>query len=93
MRFLLNKRLHVNMGNYEHVEIVGTVEVDTIADADELTANGVSTNLDDIDTFIKERMDVLMLDDIIDAATHTDRDDSFILPYEEQLRNHQEKRK
>lgn len=93
MRFLINKRLHVNMDNYEHVEITGSVEVDTIADEETLADLGVDPNTPgSVMEFIREQLDALLAPGVADAALYTDRDDSFVLPYH-QDRSTERKRK
>jgi hypothetical protein len=75
------------MGHFEHIETTATVELDTIADAEALKELGVKVTHDfeEIDAFIQERLEALLLPDIEDAAVHTDNEDSFVLPYEKEL--------
>lgn len=85
MRFLKHRRLHVNMGNFEHVEISATVEIDTVADAEALKEFGipVTDTFEEVEDFIEERLDSLLAPDVEDAAVHTDKEESFILPYQQ----------
>lgn len=93
MRFLINKRLHVNMDNYEHVEITGSVEVDTIADEESLVDLDIDPHKPEaVMGFIREQLDALLAPGVADAATYTDREDSFVLPYH-QDRSTERKRK
>jgi len=82
MRFLINRRLHVNMGHYEHVEITGSVEVDTLADRDGLVDLDVEPGEPElVIAFIREQLEAMLAPDIEDARVHTDEEDSFIHPY------------
>ena len=82
MRLLLNKRLHVNMGNYEHMETVATVEVNTDTDGDLLAQHGVDvTDLEAVEIFISEETNNLLAADVEDAHYMTDESDSFVHEY------------
>lgn len=82
MRLLLNKRLHVNMGNFEHVELVATVEVNTETDADILKEHWVSVeNLEQVRQFIKEQTDLMLEEDTEEVMYDTKEEDSFIHEY------------
>jgi hypothetical protein len=94
VRFLINRRLHINMGNFEHIETTATVEVDTNADAKALETLGVDPeDLGQIDDFLQERLEDLLSPDIEDAAVHTDNQDSFVLPYEKERRQQKKRGK
>ena len=82
MRFLINKRLHINMGNYESVEITGSVEVDTNVDRQALVDLGVEPDTpDDVIDFVLEQLDVMLQPGAEEARLNTDESDSFIHPY------------
>lgn len=94
MRFLKNRRLHINMGNYEHIEDTATVEVDTVVDAEALKDNGVDpTDLEAVQEFINTQLDHFLEPGISDAAAFTDEEDSFVLPYEKERTTNRQKRK
>ena len=82
MRLLVNKRLHVNMGNYEHMETTATVEIDTEKDEDILAKYEVaSDDLESLEIFINEEINNLLHADVEDAHFMTAEEDSFIHEY------------
>lgn len=92
MRLLLNKRLHVNMGNYEHVEAVATVEVNTETDADILAKYGVDvTEMAEVEEFISMETNRLLAADVEDAAYLTAEEDSFVHEYHKEHTNKKKK--
>ena len=92
MRLLLNKRLHINMGNYEHVETVATVEVDTEKDAELLSDMGLAPDhLDSVKAFMSEEIESLLASDVEDAHYMTDEPDSFVHEYHKQ--HHQKEKR
>lgn len=79
MRLLLNRRQHINMGAYEHTEVVATVEVDTIQDADLLKREGINvTDLSAVYVFLQDQVDALTFSDVEDAHMNTAVEDSFV---------------
>lgn len=94
MRFLLNKRLHINMGNYEHVEITASVEVDTNADRETLGELEINPGEpDEVIDFVMEQLDVMLQPGAEEAALHTDEESSFIHPYFSELQKRNGKAK
>lgn len=83
MRLLLNKRLHVNMGQYEHMETVATVEINTETDTEILKANGVKdiTDLASLEIFLNTEAENILAADVEDAHFMTAEPDSFIHEY------------
>lgn len=79
MRFLFNKRLHVNMGPYEHVELTASVEVDTEKDADLLEAHDASPDSpEQVISFLQYYADEMLFADVEEAHYLTAEPDSFI---------------
>lgn len=86
MKVLKNKRLHVNMGQYEHMEIIATVEVNTETDTDLLAERGVDVNdLEAVRRFIDVELTRLIEPDVDDAHFQTANADSFIHEHRDQL--------
>ena len=82
MRLLKHRRLHVNMGQYEHIETSATVEVDTEADKDLLAEVGVdSHDLTAVENFLDEELSLLLITDVEAARAGTLVEDSFIHDY------------
>lgn len=82
MRLLKHRRLHVNMGPYEHVETSATVEIDTNVDRDLLKEYDVDTNdLDAVTGFMDDHLVQMLLTDVEDAHYLTTETDSFIHEY------------
>lgn len=82
MRVLKNRRLHINMGNYEHIEDTASIDLDTNTDGDLLRAQGVDPNdLDSVYQFVEDELAAVLAPGIEEAATYTDEESSFVLPY------------
>lgn len=82
------------MGNYEHIEDTATVEVDTVTDADVLRAHGVDPDAPgEVMAFVDDQIEAFMEPGLIEAATYTDEENSFVLPYEKEKRTINQKRK
>lgn len=86
MRILLNKRLHVNMGNYEHVELTSSVEVDTEKDAELLEAHDASPERpEQITDLLRYLVDQALFKDIEEAHYLTTEPESFIHEHHKNL--------
>lgn len=82
MRLLLNRRLHVNMGNFEHLETTASVEVDTDKDTELLADLGINpTDVATIQEFIQEQVETMIQPDVEDAHWLTDIKESFVHEY------------
>lgn len=74
-----------NMGHYEHVELFATVEIDTIADRDDLKrVHSLDSNDHEaVMDFIDAKLDDFVRPDVERVAATTDIDDSFVFPFSE----------
>lgn len=75
------------MGNYEHVEMTATVEINTETDTEILALHGVDvTSLGDVHDFIDEQLQIALESDVEDAHYNTAEEDSFIHEYHQETK-------
>jgi hypothetical protein len=67
---------HVNMGNYESVEVFASVKVET---------GGRPGDVELATIMLDEALDIITAPDLEDARIHTDEDNSYVHPYLEDL--------
>lgn len=67
---------HVNMGNYESVEVFASVKVET---------GGKPGDVELATIMLDEALDIITAPDLEDARIHTDEEKSYIHPYLDDL--------
>lgn len=67
---------HINMGNYESVEVFASVKVD---------CGGKPGDVELATIMLDEALDIVTAPDLEDARIHTDEENSYIHPYLEDL--------
>lgn len=91
MRFLLNKRLHVNMGNYEHVELTASIEIDTEKDLDLLEEHQVDVeDPTKVMSFARSLVNEFLASDVEEAHYETANADSFIHDHHKNTKEHRQ---
>lgn len=67
---------HVNMGNYESVEVFASVKVES---------GGKPGDVELATIMLDEALDIITAPDLEDARIHTDEENSYIHPYLDDL--------
>lgn len=67
---------HVNMGNYESVEVFASVKIET---------GGKPGDVELATIILDEALDIITAPDLEDARIHTDETNSYIHPYLDDL--------
>lgn len=67
---------HVNMGNYESVEVFASVKTEV---------EGKPADVELATIMLDEALDIITAPDLEDARVHTDENNSYIHPYLEDL--------
>lgn len=74
---IVKSRLHhVNMGNYESVEVFASVKI---------TTGGKPGDVELATIMLDEALDIVTAPDLEDARIHTDEENSYIHPYMDDL--------
>ena len=67
---------HINMGNYESVEVFASVKIAT---------GGKPGDVEMATIILDEALDIVTLPDLHDARIHTDEEKSYVHPYLDDL--------